>query len=57
MSNMKKKQRRILVIDDNQAIHDDFRAILCGTENNNAVLNQTKAELFNDQVYTSQEEF
>ena len=23
--------RRILVIDDNEAIHDDFRKILCGT--------------------------
>ena len=57
MSDMKENKRRILVIDDNHAIHDDFRAILCDTENNNAVLNQTKAALFDDQVCTSQEEF
>lgn len=54
---MKQNRRRILVIDDNQAIHDDFRAILCGNEDKNTLLSQTKAQLFGDHVYASREEF
>jgi len=59
MSDIKenKKKRRILVIDDNQAIHDDFRAVLCSSENENYVLNQTKNTLFGDQTCVLKEEF
>ena len=59
MSDIKlnKKKRRILVIDDNQAIHDDFRAVLCGAESQSLLLNQTKNTLFGEQTYILQEEF
>ena len=40
--------RRILVIDDNQAIHDDFRKILCGTSAPDE-LAATEAVLFGDE--------
>jgi CheY-like chemotaxis protein len=37
--------RKILVIDDNHAIHEDFRKILCAPENGEALARQ-EAELF-----------
>lgn len=37
--------RRVLVIDDNQAIHDDFKKILCG-DGGDAELNADEADLF-----------
>jgi len=41
--------RRILVIDDNHAIHEDFRKILCAPENGDALADQ-EAELFGEPV-------
>lgn len=41
-----KPNNRILVIDDNQAIHDDFRKILVGDRNKNSALNEAEAILF-----------
>jgi len=38
------QNRRVLIIDDNQAIHDDFRKILCG--HNPGADDLTKAEAF-----------
>src|SRR5664280_421792 len=46
------RNRRILVIDDNRAIHDDFRKILSGTKLQNAALDQTETSLFDEQVET-----
>ncbi len=40
------KNRRILVIDDNRAIHDDFRKILCPDTIVAAALDVTETELF-----------
>lgn len=39
--------RRILVVDDNHAIHEDFRKILCAPENEDALAEQ-EAELFGE---------
>jgi len=39
-------QRRILVIDDNEAIHADFRKILCGEAEERASLEGARAALF-----------
>ena len=44
---VKEKNRRILVIDDNRAIHDDFKKILQPEGPGNA-LSQAEAELFGD---------
>jgi len=41
---------RILVIDDNRAIHDDFRKILCPTSANVADLSAAEAALFGEQM-------
>jgi len=38
--------RRILVIDDNRAIHSDFKKILCPTLKDNSVLDQAESEIF-----------
>ena len=40
------RNRRILVIDDNRAIHDDFRKILSPTIATAAALDATEAALF-----------
>ena len=42
------RNRRILVIDDNRAIHDDFRKILCGGDANGSNFEATEAALFGD---------
>jgi len=47
--------RRILVIDDNQAIHDDFRKILCG-DAATAGLDEDEAALFGDGSPTTEVE-
>ena len=39
--------RRILIVDDNRAIHDDFRKILCVTEHDSG-LRELEASLFGD---------
>src|SRR5579872_968070 len=40
---------RILIIDDNEAIHADFRKILCGKVASTASLQQSRAALFGDE--------
>jgi two-component system cell cycle sensor histidine kinase/response regulator CckA len=40
------KNQRVLIIDDNRAIHDDFRKILSPTLNKGAALNATEAAVF-----------
>jgi signal transduction histidine kinase len=47
LENINSANRRILVIDDNHAIHDDFRKILCGGQNGDALAEQ-EAELFGE---------
>src|SRR5882672_1841044 len=42
------KNRRVLVIDDNRAIHDDFRKILSPASATAAALDATEAALFGD---------
>src|ERR1041385_382421 len=40
--------RRILVIDDNQAIHEDFRKILRSTRGQASAITQAEADLFGE---------
>ena len=44
------KNHRILIIDDNHAIHDDFRKILSPATKSAAALDVTEAELFGKAV-------
>jgi CheY-like chemotaxis protein len=44
------RNRRILVVDDNKAIHDDFRKILSPDEATRAALNITETVLFGNPV-------
>ena len=46
------RNRRILVIDDNRAIHDDFRKILNGTTTENVALAQAETVLFGEEAQT-----
>lgn len=39
---------RILVIDDNRAIHEDFRKILCPSSAEATALRETEAKLFDE---------
>jgi PAS domain S-box-containing protein len=45
---MSKSNRRILIVDDNQAIHEDFRKILCPGQDGTQSLDATEAALFGD---------
>ena len=45
--------RRILIIDDNQAIHDDFRKVLGGDSGRGAELDATEAALFGESAAPS----
>jgi signal transduction histidine kinase/response regulator RpfG family c-di-GMP phosphodiesterase len=47
------RNNRILVIDDNRAIHDDFRKILNGTARDDATLVQAEAVLFEEEAQSS----
>jgi CheY-like chemotaxis protein len=49
------KNRRILIIDDNKAIHDDFRKILSPDEPTRAALNITEIALFGNPVNEEQQ--
>ncbi|MBI3418229.1 MAG: hybrid sensor histidine kinase/response regulator [Verrucomicrobia bacterium] len=40
--------RRVLIVDDNHAIHDDFRKILCAGKNNSGAMDQAAAALFDE---------
>jgi two-component system, sensor histidine kinase and response regulator len=46
MSNQHPNNRRILVVDDNRAIHEDFRKILAGLRSEGSDLEETEAALF-----------
>jgi EAL domain-containing protein (putative c-di-GMP-specific phosphodiesterase class I)/DNA-binding NarL/FixJ family response regulator len=43
---MSHRNRRLLVIDDNQAIHEDFRKILCRSAPNHEELSDAEADVF-----------
>jgi CheY-like chemotaxis protein len=43
------KNRRVLVIDDNQSIHDDFRKILSPAASTTAALEEAEAEVFGEE--------
>jgi CheY-like chemotaxis protein len=49
------RNRRILVIDDNKLIHDDFRKILSPDEPTSAALNVTETALFGNPVNEDQQ--
>jgi CheY-like chemotaxis protein len=49
------KNRRVLVIDDNKSIHDDFRKILSPDGPTRAALNVTEMELFGNSVNEDQQ--
>ena len=48
MSEDTRPNRRILVIDDNASIHEDFRKILCGATTGDSDLDSAEAALFGD---------
>jgi CheY-like chemotaxis protein len=43
-----RKNRRVLVVDDNPSIHDDFRKILAPVETVRAAMSLTETQLFGD---------
>jgi PAS domain S-box-containing protein len=43
-----KPNRRILIVDDNRSIHDDFRNILCPDNSDEAAANEMEAVLFGE---------
>jgi CheY-like chemotaxis protein len=49
------KNRRVLVIDDNKSIHDDFRKILSPDDPTRAALNVTETALFGSPVNEEQQ--
>ncbi|MCJ7692447.1 MAG: PAS domain S-box protein [Sedimentisphaerales bacterium] len=51
------KNKRILIIDDNTDIHNDFRAILCPEKNDTSTLEKTKAALFGQESIPEKESF
>jgi CheY-like chemotaxis protein len=51
------KNRHVIVIDDNEAIHDDFRKILSPDEPNRAALNVTEEALFGTNEDEEQPQF
>ncbi len=58
MVNSQKLNRRILVVDDNPRIHNDFRKILDGSDWNGTALDMDEAALFDSQhVKTDMEPF
>src|SRR3954470_12852985 len=42
------KNHRILIVDDNPAIHEDFKKIFSGAKNNDAGLEEVEAALFGE---------
>jgi two-component system NtrC family sensor kinase len=52
-SNGQAENRRILILDDNAAIHEDFRKILCPAATQANVLDELEAELFDGPTATS----
>ena len=50
MSFMPYKNNRLLVIDDNKAIHEDFRKILCRSKKTHSTLAKAEAALFDEEA-------
>jgi CheY-like chemotaxis protein len=48
ISPLVKKNSRILVVDDNRAVHDDFRKILCASRESSASLSASEEILFGE---------
>lgn len=53
MTESYQNNRRILIIDDNESIHNDFRSILGSSSNRSAGLSDAKAALFGDAADTN----
>jgi serine phosphatase RsbU (regulator of sigma subunit)/DNA-binding NarL/FixJ family response regulator len=51
------RNRRILIIDDNEAIHEDFRAILGDAGGNGTDVSEDEAAIFNVAPHTSEREY
>jgi hypothetical protein len=49
------KNRRVLVIDDNQSIHDDFRKILSPRTATSSTLDATEAAIFGSSAEMAQQ--
>ena len=49
------KNQRILVIDDSESVHEDFRTILGSTDADTAALNEAKAAIFGDTSNSSEQ--
>ena len=47
--NEQKVNKRILLIDDNKSIHEDFRQVL-GTETDTSALEESKSAVFGDML-------
>jgi signal transduction histidine kinase len=54
MKEQYQKNRRVLVIDDSESIHEDFRAILGSNKANTTALNEAKAVIFSEISQTSE---
>ena len=48
------RNRRILIIDDNEAIHEDFRVILTSSTTGSSILDKTEAILFGREINTNE---
>lgn len=51
------KNRRVLVVDDNRSIHDDFRKILSPNEPTRAALSMTETQLFGSPLEDRQAQY
>jgi two-component system, NtrC family, sensor kinase len=49
-----KKEYRILVIDDNRAIHEDFRKVLCAPNADTTGIGEAEAKLFGEPIRARQ---
>ncbi len=52
MITTEKRNKRILVIDDNEAIHKDFKSVLCNSKKVNDTLSEAKAAIFGEEENT-----
>jgi len=52
MTENSNKNRRILIIDDNKSIHEDFLAILAANQDQSTALNEAKAAIFGEKAPT-----
>lgn len=47
------RNRRVLIVDDNTAIHEDFRKILCSTQRVDRDYEQMEAEFFGEEAFAT----